>query len=107
VQWQDNLGTWHTVEGWQGTFDEFAYGQGIKRWWLPPSLFNQGPFRWVVYTGRGGEVLVFSTPFYLPGATLQTTRIAVLLIDNQQMPIGPDTSPLTIYARKSVAISKE
>jgi hypothetical protein len=66
VQWQDRLGAWHTVEGWQGTFDKCAHGRCIKEWWLPPSLFGQGPFRWVVYAKRGGEILTRSDPFSLP-----------------------------------------
>jgi hypothetical protein len=66
AQWQDRLGAWHTVTGWQGLFDEFAHSQCIKQWWLPQSMFGQGPFRWVVYAERGGEILTQSDPFYLP-----------------------------------------
>lgn len=107
IQWQDRLGTWHTVEGWQGTFDEFEAGKGLKRWWLPASLFGQGPFRWVIYAERGGDVLTHSAPFYLPSAKLRTLRIEVSLHDSQPMPASTGTPSPTLRDHKSVAICEE
>jgi len=73
VQRQDGLGNWQDIEeGWQGTFDEFTYNrdentcEGKKTWWVAKADFDKGPYRWVVYQGRGGEPLAQSEPFYLP-----------------------------------------
>jgi hypothetical protein len=65
VEWQDNEGHWRLVEGWQGDLDD--PGGQTKTWWVSPSHSNCGPFRWVVYDRRGGEVLAVSQPFRLPG----------------------------------------
>ena len=73
VQWQDNTGGWHNVEGWQGAFDE-----GNKKvWWVAVADFNKGPFRWAAYQGRGGELLAVSEPFYLPHMPNETMPIEV------------------------------
>ena len=77
VQWQDGWGNWHDVEGWQGTLDGIVDGEGRKTWWLSRELFDQGPFRWVIYHARGGEPLAASEPFYLPTAPCQTVRVEV------------------------------
>jgi hypothetical protein len=66
VQWQDALGDWHDVTGWQGTFDEIVAGTGVKTWWVAEANFGQGPFRWVVYQEFGGRQLAVSEPFDLP-----------------------------------------
>lgn len=66
VQWQDGVGNWHDVEGWQGTLDTFGGGMGRKTWWVAEGDLGAGPFRWMVYHGRGGELLAYSEPFYLP-----------------------------------------
>ncbi len=66
VQWQDALGDWHDVEGWRGTLDEVAKGEGRKVWWLPAELFGAGPFRWVIYAQPDGAVLASSPAFHLP-----------------------------------------
>jgi hypothetical protein len=67
VQWQDGNGGWHDVEGWQGTFD-IASGSNFpfKQWTVGASQYNQGPFRWVIYTQRGGDVWGISPSFNLP-----------------------------------------
>ncbi len=62
VQWQDNAGGWHDVEGWQGTLDAGEQ----KTWWLAPNLFGKGPFRWLVYRGDRARLLATSASFYLP-----------------------------------------
>jgi hypothetical protein len=67
VQWLDPLGIWHDVEGWQGNID-IAPGSNVpfKQWSVFVNQYNQGPFRWVVYTERGGEVWGVSPDFMLP-----------------------------------------
>jgi hypothetical protein len=75
VQWQDNNGDWHDVEGWQGNFD-----QGNKKvWWVAAADFNKGPFRWATYRSRGGELLATSKPFYLPQMPNETMLVEVWL----------------------------
>jgi hypothetical protein len=66
IQWQDDVGNWHDVEGWQGTLDKSASGGGQKTWWVPDSLFKHGAFRWVIYDKQGGEVLGISQAFNTP-----------------------------------------
>jgi len=66
VQWQDGLGGWHDVEGWQGTLDKISNGEGRKVWWVAEANFGQGPFRWVVCQDRSCKRVVFSAPFNLP-----------------------------------------
>lgn len=68
VQWQDRLGAWHDVEGWQGTLDEEVRGIGKKTWVVADGHLGQGPFRWQIYARRGGDVIAASRPFYLPSA---------------------------------------
>lgn len=62
VQWQDQQGNWHAVEGWQGTLAD----DGSRRWWVAQKDFNTGPFRWVVRQGRAGPIQGISEPFTLP-----------------------------------------
>lgn len=62
VQWQDGLGGWNLVEGWQ---TGLTNGQHV--WAVLPPHFGQGPFRWVVYDRPGGRVIATSTGFNLPG----------------------------------------
>ncbi len=66
VEWQDGLGEWHRVDGWQGPIDGARQGVGWKRWWLAADLFGRGPFRWAVLNEREGEVIASSDPFTLP-----------------------------------------
>jgi hypothetical protein len=71
VQWQDEAGNWHDVDGWQGTLDD----GGQRSWWLAADLFGKGPFRWLVYRGADGDrPIATSEAFFLPdspGAKLQ------------------------------------
>jgi len=88
VEWQDALGRWHPIEGWQGGLDEIDAPPaiatdtpvvGYKVWWVPKSLLGQGPFRWLVYTGAQGTLLARSAPFDLPERTGQRRSIKVVL----------------------------
>ncbi len=62
VEWQNSLGSWYTVEGWQGTVEL----DGTQTWWLDASNFGTGPFRWRVFAQKDGTLLATSDSFYLP-----------------------------------------
>jgi len=74
VQWQDELGGWHAVEGWRGELG----AEGQITWWVLKANFAQGPFRWVVYTEPGGEVWGVSENFFLPSASGEALTINLL-----------------------------
>ena len=67
VQWQDANGVWHAVEGWRGTADD----QGNVQWWVSPTDFGTGPFRWAIYARVGGSLMMVSQPFDLPRVARQ------------------------------------
>jgi hypothetical protein len=73
VQWQDDAGGWHDVEGWRGTLTD-----GRQVWWVAAAHFGHGPFRWQVLDSPGGELLAESVPFRLPGAADAWVRISVV-----------------------------
>jgi hypothetical protein len=75
VQWQDGLGNWHDVEGWRGTPDEERV-----MWYVHKRDFDKGPFRWALYDGPAGELLVASESFYLPGGPGEVIHVSVSLI---------------------------
>jgi hypothetical protein len=63
VQWQDDDGNWHDIEGWRGQLD----ASGRQKWWVAGKDFGTGPFRWQVIAGREGQPLATSASFNLPG----------------------------------------
>jgi hypothetical protein len=75
VQWQDGLGDWHDVEGWQGELD--AGDQ--KVWWVNRADQGKGPFRWVILQGIGGEVVATSESFNLPDSRGEVVIVEVSL----------------------------
>jgi hypothetical protein len=84
VQWQDDKGDWHDVEGWQGGLDDVVVGEGGEAvgkqvWWVANSDLGKGPFRWLIYRNEGGSRLATSEPFDLPEAKGQTVRVEVSL----------------------------
>lgn len=79
VEWQDEDGAWHAVEGWQGGPDKVAGNVGWKTWWLTNDLLGRGPFRWVVYERQGGAAMAISDPFNLPDTCGQTVPVEVSL----------------------------
>jgi hypothetical protein len=84
VQWQDALGEWHAVEGWQGSLDTIKIGKdgtvvGLKTWWLGYENLGQGPVRWQVFESHGGQLLTSSDTFHLPAASKTTLEVNVLL----------------------------
>ncbi|MBN1874102.1 MAG: hypothetical protein JXA33_07715 [Anaerolineae bacterium] len=97
VQWQDALGTWHTIEGWQGTCDEVVTGIGYKTWWVSTEMLGNGPFRWLVYDRQGGRLMATSVPFSLPVkggeqvnvvVTLSSTATPILLPETGNVPLS-------------------
>ena len=75
IQWQDQQGAWHNVEGWQGTVDN----HGFRRWWVDQKDFATGPFRWVVMSGNNGMIRGTSQIFDLPAGADQTLRVVIPL----------------------------
>lgn len=76
VQWQDDHGQWHNVDGWQGTFDP----TGRVVWWVGPEHLGSGPFRWVVYeTAERLHEVGRSEPFHLPGQHLATLEVGLIV----------------------------
>lgn len=80
VQWQDSTGSWHDVDGWQGTPDD----KDQKTWWLAQDLFGKGPFRWLIYRGSsrgpdGDRLIATSEPFHLPNSPGEKLHIQVSL----------------------------
>lgn len=69
VQWQDNAGGWHHVDGWQGTYNQ----KDRVIWNVEQKDLGAGPFRWVVMTNTAGSLLAMSPPFSLP------TRVGEIL----------------------------
>jgi hypothetical protein len=90
VQWQDSVGSWHDIEGWQGMLDDGDQ----KAWWLAADLFGKGPFRWLVYQGQGGKLLAQSELFYLPHSVGETVKIEVSLVPSQPMQRSTSISTL-------------
>ena len=76
MQWQDETGGWHDVNGWQGTFDENR--QVV--WWVGPEHFGSGPFRWVVYdSAQREQQLALSKTFNLPLSTYASLEVKVTI----------------------------
>lgn len=73
VEWQDTVGSWHQVDGWQGTLES----DGTKTWWVAQTDRGKGPFRWVVYDRLGGKVWAVSASFYLPTNVRQPVTLEV------------------------------
>ena len=80
VQWRDDRGYWHNVEGWQGTLDEVQDGVGEKVWWVAEADLGKGPFRWLVYQERDGRLLVASDSFYLPSDVGRVALVEVAVL---------------------------
>jgi LysM repeat protein len=66
VQWQDGLGEWRAVEGWQG-----AIAGNEVMWWVSEEHYGTGPFRWAVYREQGGPLAGMSEPFDLPSSAYE------------------------------------
>ena len=60
VEWQDNSGNWHVVEGWQSPFNKYKQ----VTWAVAAADYGKGPFRWVV--SRSNMAIMSSSDFYLP-----------------------------------------
>lgn len=61
VQWQGPKGEWYDVEGWQSVLTS----PNIT-WWVAPTDFGKGPFRWVLYRSYSTQPVQSTEPFWLP-----------------------------------------
>jgi hypothetical protein len=68
VQWQDELGEWHDIDGWQSEIE----GSRIT-WHRAAKDLRTGPFRWVVY--GDSVILGTSESFSLPAASSFVIRL--------------------------------
>ncbi len=75
VEWQDNAGGWHKVEGWDRALD----AGGSEHWWVEAKDFDTGPFYWIVTEGAGGALLGASQPFNLPDQANTATLVVISL----------------------------
>ena len=74
VQWQDGLGEWHDVEGWQGMLNDSDF----IVWWVAPRDLGAVWYRWHVYTADG-RISTTSDAFSLPSHPNQTQHILITL----------------------------
>ena len=83
VEWQDEDGDWHVVEGWQGTLNEVTVKGGVvigqKAWWVAEANLGSGPFRWLVYHQQDGALLAASETFDLPDSVGELVAVDVSL----------------------------
>jgi len=82
VQWQDDRGVWHGVEGWQGSLDEVVTGEdgtvvGHKAWWVANDDLGKGSFRWQICRDRQGAPVGTSETFDLPSQRRVRTTVEV------------------------------
>lgn len=79
VQWQDELGMWHDVEGWQGQVNN-----GWIRWRVAQKDWGTGPFRWQVYDKAGGTLLASTASFALPTGAYGIVWVAPTAVASEQ-----------------------
>jgi hypothetical protein len=61
VQWGTPTGRWYDVDGWRSeTATPFI------EWWVSPSDYGKGPFRWVIYSDHSDTPISTSQLFNLP-----------------------------------------
>jgi hypothetical protein len=75
IEWQNELGDWYEVAGWRGHLDDG--NADMKAWWVYPTNYGEGPFRWLVYTGQNGDLLAVSEPFDLPNHNHQVVSVEI------------------------------
>lgn len=107
VQWQDLLGSWHDVEGWQAELDMADDSNlAFKQWAVYSQDYGRGPFRWVIYTEQDGAVWATSPRFYLPdgdGADLTMTLAPkIALPPAETIAAGMQTEALTLGAQSTI-----
>lgn len=76
VQWQDPLGDWYLVDGWQGNPDN----KQQVTWWVAPADLGSGPFRWLIFADDTQNNLLHSTDsFTLPAHSNQDMQITAVI----------------------------
>src|SRR5579859_4189019 len=92
VQWQDGLGQWHDVNGWQAALDP----TGQRLWWVGNSMLGQnGLFRWLVTLGQGGPVWATSLVFHLPATPGYVAWQNIYGPDTPSAPVVPPAATAT------------
>jgi hypothetical protein len=98
VQWQDNDGVWHDVQGWQSQLLVPEEQPAVQTWAVAPSHFGRGPFRWLVFDREMREVLGVSTTFYLPQTPNTAVSVEIDLVSSfALLPVTGDPQfPMTL-----------
>ncbi len=93
VQWQDGMGQWHDVGGWQGMLDP----AGEILWFVETNDFGKGPFRWVLNGASGQQSQEVSNAFFLPTGIDQVVTVSGLQAAHrphaQPQPYRPPAQP--------------
>ena len=91
VQWQDGLGRWHDVEGWQGKMEVIGGDQATRSWWVDHKDFGAGPFRWLICQENCHNPLGASASFYLPDGLNRVVAVEVTayLESDPSLPLKP------------------
>jgi len=109
VEWQDGLGNWHVIEGWQARLDRVTGNTGWKIWWVSPELYGRGPFTWVAYNDSSSDrPILVSPPFRLPSSAGVIVRSEVglgkpVLLEPRERGSGA-TGPVTGGERDFVGL---
>ena len=80
VQWQDEFGRWHDIQGWGGypTWDAQNQEWAVE-WWVDEENFSEGPFRWVGTADENNQKRLFVTAsFILPERMGQIVDITLV-----------------------------
>lgn len=98
VQWQDNDGVWHDVQGWQSQLLVQEEKPAIQTWAVAPSHFGRGPFRWLILDHEMHEVLGVSTNFFLPQMSHTSVSVEINLMSSVALlPVTGDPQfPMTL-----------
>lgn len=83
VEWQDPItGDWNVIanDGWQGDLAS----DGVQYWWVGNDLFGDGPFRWLVYDEKGGDVMYTSESFSMPEVNNQLVTVTVPTVETEE-----------------------
>lgn len=75
VQWQGGDGRWYDVDGWRSVLTDAA-----TEWWVAPSDFGKGPFRWAAHRAGETQPALTSASFILPGSIGQRVSVSWMAV---------------------------
>jgi hypothetical protein len=106
VQWRDETGAWHNVEGWQGQLATSAEtGEPFIQWGVHSKDYGRGPFRWVISHPQTEAVIATSPRFFLPtgdGANLSMSVLPkIVAAPADEIIGGMNGEPATLDAQTS------